>query len=318
MKGVSAVIATILMLMITIALAGTAYLYITGFFGSKTGVVLALDPSSRCTSSAFTVVLKNDGTSIASNIQIDITLPNSNILPADCSVLFIAAGGANSTTCPIIGGTNGNYGVRAYGGGATATGIIYCGSQPGNPTSGTTTTTSTSTTTTTLISGTTTTTSTSATSTTTTTTTTPSGTPDVIGGTTFSDYNGFGYILWQQVTVVQPTGSLRTVGVNIFSPGSNVRTAIYSDNSNAPGTLLAASGSVAQTVGWNDLSVTGVTITQGAKYWLAVQTSSSIAYFACQSCGTRYYLAYTYGSFPANANGASHDTYAIINMRIFH
>jgi flagellin-like protein len=142
MKGVSAVIATILMLMITIALSGTAYLYISGFFGSKTGVVLSLDPSSRCTSSAFTVVLRNDGTSVASNIQIDIKLPDSTTLTADCNVTFITAGGTNSTTCPISGpsATNGFYGVRAYGGGATATGNIYCGSQPGNPIYGTTTT----------------------------------------------------------------------------------------------------------------------------------------------------------------------------------
>lgn len=39
MKGVSAVIAAILMLMITMALAGVAYFYISGIFAAKTALI---------------------------------------------------------------------------------------------------------------------------------------------------------------------------------------------------------------------------------------------------------------------------------------
>ncbi len=145
MKGVSAVIATILMLMITIALAGTAYLYITGIFGSKTSVNLAVDPSSSCTASAFTVAVRNDGTSVASNVKIDVTLPDGTSMPTLCSIANINAGGTNSTTCPVRGpsATNGFYGVRVYGGGATATGNIYCSTKTAGSTTTSTTTTGT-------------------------------------------------------------------------------------------------------------------------------------------------------------------------------
>ena len=43
MKGIATVIATILMLMITIALAGTAYLYISGAFTSQTQGIEMVD-----------------------------------------------------------------------------------------------------------------------------------------------------------------------------------------------------------------------------------------------------------------------------------
>ena len=48
MKGISAVIATLLMLMITVALASTAYMYISGMFGSAKQCILVVD--KYCTS----------------------------------------------------------------------------------------------------------------------------------------------------------------------------------------------------------------------------------------------------------------------------
>lgn len=60
MKGMSAVIATILMLMITIALAGTAYMYISGTFTSKTqGIDIA---DYFCASGTVNLMMKNIGT----------------------------------------------------------------------------------------------------------------------------------------------------------------------------------------------------------------------------------------------------------------
>ncbi len=60
MKGVSAVIATILMLMITIAIAGMAYMYISGIFTTRTqGIEIA---DYYCTAGTVTLRIRNIGT----------------------------------------------------------------------------------------------------------------------------------------------------------------------------------------------------------------------------------------------------------------
>ena len=60
-KGVSAIIATILLLMITIGLAGMAYVFMSGMMTGRTSkTITVLDAS--CTSASILVVLSNDGT----------------------------------------------------------------------------------------------------------------------------------------------------------------------------------------------------------------------------------------------------------------
>jgi len=65
MKGVSAIIATILMLVITIGLAGTAYVYISGMLTGKTGTTISI-LDYTCTIGTngriITMVISNDGT----------------------------------------------------------------------------------------------------------------------------------------------------------------------------------------------------------------------------------------------------------------
>jgi flagellin-like protein len=61
MKGVSAVIATILMLMITIALSGMAYMYISGIFTSKTSTGVEV-VDTYCAGGNATITLRNIGT----------------------------------------------------------------------------------------------------------------------------------------------------------------------------------------------------------------------------------------------------------------
>ena len=61
MKGVSAIIATILLLMITIALAGTAYTYMSGMISGRTSKTISILDVS-CSGSTITIVLSNDGT----------------------------------------------------------------------------------------------------------------------------------------------------------------------------------------------------------------------------------------------------------------
>ena len=63
-KGVSAIIATILLLMITIALAGAAYIYMSGIVTGRTSKAISILDAS-CTNNTIdtiTIVLSNDGT----------------------------------------------------------------------------------------------------------------------------------------------------------------------------------------------------------------------------------------------------------------
>ncbi len=73
MKGVSTVIATLLMLIITIAMAGLAYSYISGLFSAKTGKIIEIDTGGTfCSGTTVTVYIKNEGT-------VDFTANNANI-----------------------------------------------------------------------------------------------------------------------------------------------------------------------------------------------------------------------------------------------
>lgn len=141
MKGVSAVIATILMLLITIALAGTAYLYITGIFTSRSGVVLSVDPSSICGATGATywinLAIKNDGTGVASNVGATFTSPSGVVLTGaqtNCTtnIAFISGSSINSGSlanaiCTRTSGV-GTYTVRVTSGSSSAGGTVYCSS----------------------------------------------------------------------------------------------------------------------------------------------------------------------------------------------
>jgi len=144
MKGISAVIATILMLMITIALAGTAYLFISGVFTSRTSVVLSVDgTASLCNPSSLTgangtiiLVVKNDGTGVATAITSSITNPSGGVITTNCSMgtmnftnggNSIPAGQSAFAVCNRTSG-NGLFGVNLVGGGSTSRGSVYCSS----------------------------------------------------------------------------------------------------------------------------------------------------------------------------------------------
>jgi flagellin-like protein len=125
MKGISTVVATILMLMITIALAGTAYMYITGVFTSKTGVVLSIS-SATCSISgssySASVLVRNDGTLNASSVS--VTAPGF----APVASQLITSGSGNTFT--LINNsaiTSGYVAVTATAAGvAPASGSMFC------------------------------------------------------------------------------------------------------------------------------------------------------------------------------------------------
>ena len=76
-KGISSVIATILMLVITIALAGTAYLYISGILTTQSQGIEVVDTFSDSKSSV-TVVIRNMGTEPITSIACTQTAPSSD------------------------------------------------------------------------------------------------------------------------------------------------------------------------------------------------------------------------------------------------
>lgn len=98
MKGVSAVIATILMLMITIALAGMTYMYISTT--STTGTMTMELIDVYCVDGAATWVIRNAGTTDMSAAGITITDINSACtvdpvtaaIPAGSTTDFTATG----------------------------------------------------------------------------------------------------------------------------------------------------------------------------------------------------------------------------------
>jgi flagellin-like protein len=133
MKGISAVIATILMLMITIALASVAYGYISGIFTQQTGVVIQLDATATsCSGTDITVYIRNTGTIAVTLEKIMIsgtdseggTLGGGGACGLDSVTL--AAGGGSVACTTLTGATQGTNTILASGPTNTARGTKYC------------------------------------------------------------------------------------------------------------------------------------------------------------------------------------------------
>ncbi len=128
MKGISDIIAILLMLIITVALAGLAYSYISGVFTAKTAVVLSIDgTASSCTSNngPITVFVRNDGTTNSGTVTVTVT-PPTGTAPTCTSIVSINAGTESSTSCTGRNGGAGYYQIVASTTGSTARGSVYC------------------------------------------------------------------------------------------------------------------------------------------------------------------------------------------------
>ena len=123
MKGVSTVVATILMLMITIALAGMAYMYISGMFTTQTQGIEVVD--AYCTAGTVTMVIRNIGTVAITSLTCSQTAPSGDT----CSFSGVnIASGATQTftdTCTGTGGRNCIYRITPPVG-KTVEAIAYC------------------------------------------------------------------------------------------------------------------------------------------------------------------------------------------------
>ncbi|MEM5766319.1 MAG: archaellin/type IV pilin N-terminal domain-containing protein [Candidatus Aenigmatarchaeota archaeon] len=129
-KGISTVIATLLMLMITIALAGAAYTYISGVFTARTAVILSVVGEPYCqpggTTNAITFWLMNDGTSPATGLTATSVPGNPSSVTCSFNPTTISPGNYTTVTCNRAAAGTGYYGIRVSSGSSATTVRIYC------------------------------------------------------------------------------------------------------------------------------------------------------------------------------------------------
>ena len=119
-----------------------------------------------------------------------------------------------------------------------------------------------------------------------------------------------------RATQYTPTtsGTLTNIMLYITSSGTggHAQVAIYTDNGNKPGTLLAKSSSDTITSnGWHDFSGFNVPITGGTKYWLACESDTYKLAWHYNNGGANYYqgTAGSYGTFPNPYTGSYGGSY---------
>lgn len=78
-KGISTIIATILLLIITISLAGTAYMFITGMLTGQMSKPISILGASCNTTDDITLVISNDGIDPIKENEIDILIDGQRI-----------------------------------------------------------------------------------------------------------------------------------------------------------------------------------------------------------------------------------------------
>jgi FlaG/FlaF family flagellin (archaellin) len=123
MKGISDIIAMLLMLIITIAIAGLAYGFISGVFTSRTAAVLSVDIGSYCNNTHVIASVRNDGTSPISTVTVTV-LNATRTQSGTCSISNLAAGTLG--TCAATRSGSGIHTIIATGGGSSAQGTVYC------------------------------------------------------------------------------------------------------------------------------------------------------------------------------------------------
>ena len=90
--------------------------------------------------------------------------------------------------------------------------------------------------------------------------------------------------------VAVASGTLKSLRVKCATSGF-VTLAIFSDNANSPGLLLASTPSTGVAAGWNTIGVSDVEIISGIKYWLANHPSAAgIVYLMADSGQPLKYL----------------------------
>jgi len=98
-KGISTIIATILLLIITIALVGTSYMFISGMIGARISQTISADVS--CVNGKIVLIVYNQGTDMINNTattkELKIYISN-----ADKTDFFEENGVLNAKTYGIV------------------------------------------------------------------------------------------------------------------------------------------------------------------------------------------------------------------------
>ncbi len=131
-KGITPIIATVVLLLIAVAIAGAAYTYITGYWGGLTQKTLE-SPSATCTAAGAVLNLRNSG---SGNITItdggaDVSITKTVIAgnaPAAKSLTYIPIG---QVLTPGQGGsiTDANCNAASHAG-STCRYAILAGGRP--------------------------------------------------------------------------------------------------------------------------------------------------------------------------------------------
>ena len=123
-KGISTIIATIMLVVITIGLISTAYLYFSTIV--TVGPVIAIASGFCDSTQNIKITIRNDGTSDLTMSSVTWLKDGTQITPAPtCGTGTLIAG--NSTTCTITGNTAGRlYNILAVGPKNQAGGPVKC------------------------------------------------------------------------------------------------------------------------------------------------------------------------------------------------
>ena len=123
MKGISAIIATILMLVIAISLAGLSFMYFQGIFTQQTGRIIGIDEGATfCNTTGIYLYVKNLGTQDfnAGNVRVGMqggSLQTCNKSTATESDVKLVAGGSAVLCDNYIAGSRAGFNTIIVTGG---------------------------------------------------------------------------------------------------------------------------------------------------------------------------------------------------------
>lgn len=142
-------------------------------------------------------------------------------------------------------------------------------------------------------------------------------TTDTQGDTTQHISSFTGYVAGNPSITASASGTLQTVGINLYAAVGNICLAIYDDDgSGNANNLLGYSASTAAQVGWNDLTMPGVNIVQGTAYHLEWEENNNTTAVYKATTGLAKYKAQAYGSFPNPMGSMTNYANTMWNMRM--
>jgi len=103
-KGITPIISIIVLLLITVALAGVAWVYLSGFLGTTTATVTVPPNGAFCAGDDIKVVVTNTGTSTLATLVIEEVSGPETMTGADTPLSNLAPKASTTLTfsCPAV------------------------------------------------------------------------------------------------------------------------------------------------------------------------------------------------------------------------